>query len=219
MSVPTVYISHAPEFDRLYALPFGAVSDGQPHERWRELSEEFAFFLDPGSSEEVGFVTGEFAGLDLEDEALIELWSGPRFTAPLLGLADAPAGEIMLAARKHFGRRPSINRFWFNAAVGMEGEEALPVWRACLESGDAMAHFALGYTLYELGRYHEAYRHLRHYTEISPAHPWNWCWYGKAAEAIGETDEAWDAYVRAIELTQAGGDETEAEKLLPRLGI
>ncbi len=32
-----------------------------------------------------------------------------------------------------------------------------------------MAHFALGYTLYELGRYHEAYRHLRYYAQIAPA--------------------------------------------------
>ena len=31
-----------------------------------------------------------------------------------------------------------------------------------------MAHFGLGYTLYDLGRFQEAYRHLRHYTEIAP---------------------------------------------------
>jgi hypothetical protein len=44
-----------------------------------------------------------------------------------------------------------------------------------------MAHFALRYTVYELGRHREAYRHLRHYTEIAPHCSWNWCWYGKAA--------------------------------------
>lgn len=49
-----------------------------------------------------------------------------------------------------------------------------------------MAHFALGYTLYELERYHEAYRHLRYYAQIAPAAPWNWCWFGKAAAAVGE---------------------------------
>ena len=129
------------------------------------------------------------------------------------------AGEIIIAARTYFGSLPSINRFWFNAAVNREGEQALPVWQACLESGDSMAHFALGYTLFELGRFHEAYGHLRYYTELAPAQPWDWCWFGKAAEALGETDEAWDAYVRAIELTAEGGDETEADKLLPRLGI
>src|SRR4051794_27232828 len=47
-----------------------------------------------------------------------------------------------------------------------------------------MAHFALGYTLYELGRFKEAYRHLRYYTEISPQGAWNWCWLGKAAQAV-----------------------------------
>ena len=66
-----------------------------------------------------------------------------------------------------------------------------------------MAHFALGYTLYDLGRFHEAYRHLRYYAELAPAGSWNWCWYGKAAQAIGEIDEARAAYRRAIELERA----------------
>ena len=35
---------------------------------------------------------------------------------------------------------------------------------------------------------------------IAPAGSWNWCWYGKAAQAIGEIDEARRAYRRAIEL-------------------
>ncbi len=94
--------------------------------------------------------------------------------------------------------------------MALEGEEALVAWLACLEAGDSMAHFALGYTLYDLGRYVEAYRHLRYYTEIAPSHPWNWCWFGKAAEAVGEIAEARRAYQRAIALEEAGEDETEA---------
>ena len=93
-------------------------------------------------------------------------------------------------------------------------ETALMRWYACLEAGDSMAHFAVGYCLYDLGRYREAYRHLRYYLEVSPNHPWNWCWFGKAAEAIGELDEAQLAYERAIELTDQGGDETAAPELL-----
>ncbi len=80
-----------------------------------------------------------------------------------------------------------------------------------------MAHFALGYTLYELGRFHEAYRHLRHYTEIAPFHSWNWCWLGKAAAALGEVDEARAAYRRALELEDEGYDETDARSLLDDL--
>ena len=92
-----------------------------------------------------------------------------------------------------------------------EGEAALADWLDCLEAGDCMAHFALGYTLYDLGRYHEAYRHLRYYAELAPAGPWNWCWYGKAAEAIGEYGEAQTAYRRAIAIERdqvAEGAET-----------
>jgi ADP-ribosylglycohydrolase/serine/threonine protein phosphatase PrpC len=67
-----------------------------------------------------------------------------------------------------------------------------------------MAHFALGYTLLELDRPQEAYGHLRHYTEIAPMGAWNWCWYGQAAEALGELAEARRAYGRAIELDDDG---------------
>ncbi len=84
----------------------------------------------------------------------------------------------------------SINREFFSLATKRSGELALTNWRCCLEAGDSMAHFALGYTLYELGRYHEAYRHPRYYAQIAPASAWNWCWLGKAAQAIGETGEA-----------------------------
>lgn len=77
-----------------------------------------------------------------------------------------------------------------------------------------MAHFALGYRLFDLERYEEAYRHLRYYAEIASHHPWNWVWFGKAAETLGAIGEAREAYERAIELEEAGGDETDAPDLL-----
>jgi Flp pilus assembly protein TadD len=77
------------------------------------------------------------------------------------------------------------------------------------------AHFGLGYCFHEAGRQAEAYRHLRHCTEISPCGAWNWRWLGVAAEAVGETAEARAAYERAIEL---GDDETDAAELLEALG-
>ncbi len=94
-------------------------------------------------------------------------------------------------------------------ATKRSGELALTNWRCCLEAGDSIAHFALGYTLYELGRYHEAYRHLRYYAQIAPASAWNWCWLGKAAEAIGEVGEARAAYEQACEIEVADGDDAE----------
>ena len=142
---------------------------------------------------------------------------GPRFDAPVLGLRAVPAGEIVLAARALFGEQSSINRHFFSAAINAEGEDALGLWLACLQAGDAMAHFGLGYTLYDLGRFQEAYRHLRHYTEIAPCGSWNWCWLGKAAEAIGETAEARAAYERAIELESNGDQESDASELLGQL--
>ena len=77
-----------------------------------------------------------------------------------------------------------------------------------------MAHYGLGYTLYELERYHEAYRHLRAYTELVPADGWAWCWLGKACEGMGELEEARSTYEKAIELD---GDETDAPELLVNL--
>ena len=102
-------------------------------------------------------------------------------------------------------------------ATRTHGEEALDLWRCCLEAGDSMAHFALGYTLYELERFHEAYAHLRHYVELAPYSSWNWCWLGKAAAAIGERAEAERAFTRALELTAAGDAETDAPELLAEL--
>lgn len=71
-----------------------------------------------------------------------------------------------------------------------------------------------GYALYDLERYHEAYRHLRAYTELVPADGWAWCWLGKACEAMGEFEEARSTYEKAIELP---GDETDAPELLVNL--
>jgi len=94
------------------------------------------------------------------------------------------AVSLTLVTQRVEAGEQSINREFFSTAAQRSGEIALTNWRCCLEAGDSMAHFALDYTLY--GRYHEAYRHLRYYAQIAPASAWNWCWLGRAAEAIGE---------------------------------
>jgi len=214
---PRLYLSHDVDFDWLRAVEFGRVTEDQPDDCWSPLGEQFAFLHEQAGGRVVGFVITDFPQFDEDADEVAAIWTAPRFDVPVLGLVDASAGEIVLAARKHFDGHDSLNRSIFGMATEVEGEEAVERWRHCLEAGDSMAHFALGYSLFELGRHAEAYRHLRHYTEIAPMGAWNWCWYGRAAEAIGELTEARAAYRRAIELEEAGGDETDAADRLAAL--
>jgi tetratricopeptide (TPR) repeat protein len=212
-----LYLNHIAELDWLIALEFGRVDDAQPRDHWRGVSESFGFLCESPGGAEVGFKVLDFSAFDPDEPEVAEIWDGPRFDAPVLGLRGVSAGEIILAARALFGPHSSINRAYFSAAIDADADEALGLWLACLQAGDPMAHFGLGYMLYDLGRYREACRHLRHYTEIAPCGAWNWCWLGKAAEAVGETGEARVAYERALELEREDGEETDAAELLGRL--
>jgi tetratricopeptide (TPR) repeat protein len=215
---PRLYINNAPELDWLIALEFGRVDDAQPPDNWRGVSHQLGFLDEPPDGRCLGFKVLEFSTFDPAADEVAEIWSGPLFDVPLLGLAGVSAGEIVLATRALLGDEPSINRVYFNEAAGADDPaEALALWISCLEAGDSMAHFGLGYTLYALERYQEAYRHLRHYTEIAPCGSWNWCWFGRAAEAVGELTEARRAYERAIELEANGSDETDAAERLAKL--
>lgn len=219
---PRLYISLVAEYDWLTAVEFGRVDDGQPRENWAGVGESFGYLhLGPADrAAAIGFKVTDFSSFDPEDAAVRRIWDEPLFDAPQLGLRAASAGEVVVAARSLYGtERPSLNRLLFNQAVEKSGPQALDAWTACLQSGDSMAHFALGYTLLEIGRFHEAYRHLRYYAEIAPAHPWSLRWFGRAAEAIGEAAEARAAYERAIELSAAGAEETDAPELLRKLDL
>ena len=217
MNRPRLYINHIAELDWLIALEFGRVDDGQPAENWSGVSERFGYLHAEPDGRVLGFKVLEFSQFDTDDPDVAEIWTEHRFDVPVLGLTDATPGEIILATRALFGESSTINRAYFSDACGASGEEALELWLCGLQAGDSMAHFALGYTLYELGRFNEAYRHLRHYTEIAPAGAWNWCWLGKAAEAVGEAAEARRAYERAIALEEDSGEETDAPELLAEL--
>jgi serine/threonine protein phosphatase PrpC len=201
---PRLYVSHDTQFHWLVALEYGRVGEDQPPECWVLQSDTFAYLLDAPEGRVVGFRVNDFHTFDPEDPEVAAIWDEPRFDVPTLGLTNSTAGEIAIAARRRFGDTDSLNRRIFGLATGHQGEDALEHWQNCLESGDGMAHFALGYTLLELGRAQEAYGHLRHYTEIAPMGAWNWCWYGQAAEAVGELSEARRAYRRAIELDEDG---------------
>ena len=151
MTSGSLYINRDPGFDWLGALEYGRVSDGQPPSCWRPIDEHFAYFYPPRARRPRGFFIRGFDDFDPFAPECEAIWDRPRFSVPLLGLPAATAGEIVVAARAHLGDEPSVNRAYFNAAMHTSGEEALTLWRCCLESGDSMAHFAIGYTLYELG--------------------------------------------------------------------
>ena len=220
MPRPRLFISRDADYDWLIALEFGVTDDGQPEELWRPVSEGLRYLYDaPEGGRCLGFVVQHFSEFDPQADEVDEIWRGPRFDVPTLGLTSASAGEIVVATEAFLGEQSTVNRYFFDQAVAASRRprKAVERWRYCLQTGDVMAHYGLGYTLYELGCHHEAYRHLRAYTEIAPTNTWAWCWFGKAAEALGETDEAIAAYNRAVELEEGGGDETDAADLLDDL--
>jgi tetratricopeptide (TPR) repeat protein len=213
-----LHITHIPELDQLIALEHGRVDEGQPEWWWRRVGDQLGYLHDHGDGPEVGFKVLDVSAFDADAAELREIWGAPYFDVPVLGLSAASAGEIIVAARAMFGARASIGHEFFTLAAQASGEEALELWRCCLEAGEAVAHYGIGATLYRLGRYHEAYRHLRYYTELAPELTWSWCWYGYAADALGLAREAQDAARRAVELEDAGGPATGARELLAELG-
>ena len=212
MSRPVLYISRDLEYDSLVAVEFGRVVDGQPDDHLIEIGEDFAYVLDRPAGRIVGFGVNDLTSFDVD--ALPELWEGAHFDAPLFGLRNVPAAAIVLAAQARLRNEPTTNRVLFSLALRAEGEEAVGLWRQCLEAGDSMAHYSLGYTLLDLGRARDAYGHLREYVECCPWNAWAWCWLGRAHEALGELTDARAAYERAVALDP---EETDAPELLTAL--
>ena len=211
----SLYLNFDARRDRLVALEFGAVEEGQPPNHWTALSDNFRWLAPEGFAQ--GFVVEQFSSYDVESRRVTQIWDRPFFAVPQLGFAESSAGEIITAARTFFDGQSSINRVYFDHATSQSGEAALESWRACLMAGDASAHYGLGRTLYELGRYQEAYRHLRHHAELAPHGSRHWCWYGKAAQALGLWQEARFSYEIAIELEMEGGEPTDAHERLDTL--
>jgi tetratricopeptide (TPR) repeat protein len=217
MSRPQLYLNHDADFDWLIAVEYGAADDDQPDEYRKVVSDSFAYLLDRPGGRAIGFTVKGFSAFDPEDARLSEAWEGPRFDAPQLGLRNASAGEIAVAAGHFFKGDSSVNRWHFDRAVGSSGKEAEFHWRATLQAGDAMAHYGLGYTLVELGRAEEARAHLEEYTRAVPENAWAWCWLGRACEEMGEPERARAAYEKALELEAGSEDETDAAELLEGL--
>jgi tetratricopeptide (TPR) repeat protein len=218
VSSAPVYINRDLELDWLIALPFGHVSDGQVDDLYRVVGERFRWALDEPGGTAIGFEVLRLTEFDEAEEEYSELWHGPRFDAPLVALRNATAGEILVAARAAYGEEPTLNRIYFDRAVGESGPDAVAAWRLCLECGDAMAHYGLGYSLLDTGHEREAYAHLRHYIELVGTNAWAWCFLGRACARIGRTSEAREALQRAIALEEGGSFATDAAELLEALG-
>jgi len=216
--VTPLYLNHDARLGWLIAMPFGEVSDEALADEI-EVGDSFRYVSRAGEGGVVGFVVRELARFDPEAPSVGRIWREPLFDAPQLGLRNVSAGEICLAAKPFLGGRSTVNRDLFDKALAARTrEETAGWWFLCLQAGDAMAHYGLGYTLLDLGRTREAYRHLRAYTETAPLNAWAWCYRGKAAEAIGDPDDARTSYRRAIALEREGGETTDAATLLAAMG-
>jgi tetratricopeptide (TPR) repeat protein len=210
-----LHLTHIPELDQLIALEYGHVDEGLPGECVCYIGLQIEYFRDERTGVDVGFKVRGFATIDVDAHEQRPIWGPPRFDVPMLGLTAASAGEITVAARAFFAGRASIGHTYFAlAAAEPDGEEMLELWRCCLEAGEAVAHYGLGCALYRVGRYHEAYGHLRYFATLAPELTWTWCSYGLAADALDLHEEAEDAFRRAVALEAEGGPETGAGEFL-----
>lgn len=88
-----LHLTHIPERDRLIALEFGRVNEGQFLDCWRTAGEVagdddvrlVAYLHDSRRGPEVGFKVCGLSTLDPGADDLAELWIGPRFDAPTPG--------------------------------------------------------------------------------------------------------------------------------------
>lgn len=199
-------------------VEFGAVIDGRPASQVVEVSPDARYLLRSDNGPACGFSVRDYAGADLD---ALELFDGPRFAVPLLGLDHATVGEIVLSARGRFEVSTADVCFFSLALTCAEVDDDLEAaaghWLSCTEAGDMRGLFGLGYTLFDLGRRQEAYGHLRRYSELTPHNSWAWLWLGRAAEALGEIDEAAHAYRTAIRRQREGSFRTDAASRLKTL--
>jgi tetratricopeptide (TPR) repeat protein len=211
--LPRLYLSLEPDAGTLRAYEFGRIDDGIGEGRFEVLAEDLHLLIDDEAPRPVGFAIADLGTYD--PDARPDEWDWPRFDAPQVGLRGASLNEIAVAARVLYGEGPSLNRRLFGEAMHAPDEEAYDAWLAVLQAGDPMAHYALGYTLLDQDRPAEAYRHLRHYTELAPDNSWAWAYRGRAATAIGEHADARASLCRAVELERAADeDETDAREQL-----
>ena len=206
--------------DWIEAIEYGAVVDGRPASQRIELSVDARLVLRTARGPVAGFTVHNYSTIDLDDLGPVA-FEGPKFHVPLMGVERAAIGEIILAARARFDVSTADVCFFTLALASAEEDGDLDAaaghWLSCVEAGDMRGMFGLGYTLFDLERFHDAYGYLRRYTELAPHNSWSWLWLGRAAEAVGELDEAKSAYRRAIRREREGSFRTDAPERLREL--
>ena len=203
--------------DWLEAIEFGAVVDGRPTSHLIEVGPEARFVLRTPRGPISGFTVHGYQSLDVDSLGDVA-FGAPRFRVPVLGLDAASVGEVILAARGRF-EVSTADVCFFSLALACAEEEgdleaAAGHWLSCVEAGDMRGMFGLGYTLFDLERFFEAYSHLRRYTELAPHNSWAWLWLGRTCEAMGELGEAASAYRAAVRREREGSFRTDASERL-----
>ena len=222
-----LHLTADPYWDSLTAIAFGRVDDGLPPAQCPVLEEDerIGFLLDgPGAGPVIGFRVAEPHAVDVLALSSDEIWSGPRFDVPALGLVGVSVGEVLLAVQGRYRENePTADALHFHAAIAAGGEDPRDLieeegnFRLALEAGDKKALFGLGYTLVEAGRPREAYDALRRYTELTPLNAWAWFWLGRACVDMGAAGEARSAFERALACEEEGSFETDAREYLREL--
>jgi len=222
-----LHLTVDPYWDSLTAIAFGRVDDGLPPSQCPVLEEDerIALILDrPRGGPVIGFRVAEPHAVDVLALESEEVWSGPRFDVPALGLVAVSVGEVLLAVQARYREdEPTADALHFHAAIAAGGEDPRNVlqeegnFRLALEAGDMKALFGLGYTLVEAGRPREAYDALRRYTELTPFNAWAWFWLGRACIDMGAEGEARSAFERALACEEEGSFETDAREYLEEL--
>lgn len=207
--------------DWLEAIEFGAVVDGRPESQRIDLTSDARLVLRTSRGPVSGFTVHSLSTVDLDVLGDVAFGGRMRFAVPVLGFDAATLGEVVLAARARFAVSTADVCF-FTLALSCAEEEgdlegAAGHWLSCVEAGDMRGLFGLGYTYFDLERYRDAYGYLRRYSELAPHNSWSWLWLGRAAEAIGEVDEACAAYRRAIRREREGSFRTDAPERLRAL--
>jgi len=218
------HLSVDPSLECMTVIGFGGVWDGQLPDECGALEEDerIQFLLEEDEPRIKALMVHEPFEIDPNELSSDEVWGEDiGFDVPQLGLMCASVGELILAVQGRFRPdEPTADVVYFQMAVDAAGgdlEAAAELWKLVIECGDMKGHFGLGYTLHDLGRFREAYSHLRFYTWLTPRNAWAWCWLGKACEGLGERTEARDAYRRAAEMEELGGFETDAPDRLREL--
>jgi hypothetical protein len=95
------------ELDRVIALEYGRVDDGQPADSWRPVGEEVGYLHDGPGGPELGFKVLGLSRLDVDSRRARRDLGRAALRRPGPGPDRVSAGEIIVAARGLLGEGPS----------------------------------------------------------------------------------------------------------------